>query len=348
MPKRLFTLFCAGAIALLSACGAPTVGDAGPSQNFFAMDTVMTISLTDGTEDDLTAAVQLVNTLDAALTRSEEHSPLAAVNAAGAGTLTAVPDDLGEAVSAALSIAERTGGAFDPTLAPLIDLWGFSGEQPAVPAQAAINETLNETGWEHVTCGETAEGWGILFDQNGMGLDLGGIGKGYAAKEVTELLYARGVTSSLLDLGGNITALGTKKNGDSWQIAVQDPQDENSYLCILPLQDRSASTSGSYERYFEENGVRYSHILDPETGYPVENDLLSATVVCEDPVTADGLSTALFVLGREKALELWRESDDFECILVGTDGTVSVTAGLADTLQFQGAGKGYTCETVRR
>ncbi len=348
MPKRLFTLFCAAALTLLAACGAPTVGDAGPSQNFFAMDTVMTISLTDGTEDDLTAAVQLVNTLDAALTRSGEHSPLSAVNRAGAGTLTAVPDDLGEAVSTALSIAKRTGGAFDPTLAPLIDLWGFSGDHPAVPAQDAVDAALSATGWEHVFCTETPEGWGILFDQSGMGLDLGGIGKGYAAKNVTELLLERGVTSALLDLGGNITALGTKKNGDSWQIAVQDPQDENSYLCILPLRDRSASTSGSYERYFEENGVRYSHILDPETGHPVENGLLSVTVVCEDPVTADGLSTALFVLGKEKSLELWRESDDFECILVETDGTVSVTAGLADILQFQGEGKGYTCETVRR
>ena len=346
--KRLLAA-CVSFLLLLSACGAPTVGDVGPSQSFFAMDTVMLISLVDGTEEDLTAAVQRVNALDAMLSRTREDSALSKVNAAaGSGTLTFVPDELYEVVSDSLALAERTGGAFHPAIGPLTDLWGFSSDDPAVPSDDAISSTLPKTDWHAISLTQTPDGSGILLQQAGMSLDLGGIGKGYAAHQLVQLLQQRGVTSALLSLGGNITAMGTKKDGSSWSVAVQDPQQENAYLCIFPLQDQTASTSGSYERFFEENGIRYSHILDPDTGYPVTNDLLSVTVVCSDPVAADALSTALFVMGEEQALEFWRTSDDFECILVAKDGTISITEGLMDGLQMQGKEQGYHYETIRR
>ena len=348
--KKIATAACALLLALLTAaCGAPTVGDVGPSQAFFAMDTLMTISLAEGTDDDLTAAVQLINELDAALTRSQGDSPISLVNAAaGSGTLTYVPEETYDAVCRALELAERTKGAFDPTVAPLLDLWGFSGSSPAVPQESAMDALLPLVDWQSVACTQTPDGCGILLQQAGMGLDLGGIGKGYAAGKVTQLLKERGVTSALLDLGGNVTALGSKKDGGSWNIAVQDPRNDNAYLCIFPLEDATASTSGAYERFFEENGIRYGHILDPETGCPADSGLLSVTVVCADPAVADALSTALFVMGAEDALDFWRESDDFECILISDDGTVQVTEGLAQNMQFQGESQGYHCEIVRR
>ena len=336
--------------ALLASCGAPTVGDVGVSQSFFAMDTVMGITLMDGTEDDLSAAILEINALDAMLSRTLPESSLSQVNAAaGTGTLVPVPEAVFDAVSAACALAQRTEGAYEPTIAPLMDLWGFTTEQPHVPPQDAITSVLtSQIGFQQVFCSQTEGEFGILLSQPGMALDLGGIGKGFAAGQVSELLSRRGVTSALLSLGGNITALGHKENGEPWKIAVADPQDSSAYLCLIPLVDQTASTSGGYERYFEADGQHYHHILDPETGLPADSGLLSVTVVSSDPVAADALSTALFVMGPERGLELWRASEDFECILVHETGLVQVTEGLADTLEFWGESHGYTCETVDR
>ncbi|NLF34566.1 MAG: FAD:protein FMN transferase, partial [Clostridiales bacterium] len=182
----------------------------------------------------------------------------------------------------------------------------------------------------------------------GMAIDLGAIAKGAAAAGAADVLRDHGVTSGLLMLGGNITALGHKPDGTPWRVAVRDPADRDSYLCVLSLTDQSASTSGGYERYFEEHGVLYHHIIDPSTGYPAECGLLSVTVVSADDTAADALSTALFVLGEEGALSLWRASDDFEAILIRTDGRVLVTEGLEAVMEFRGDDHGYQYEIVRR
>lgn len=152
----------------------------------------------------------------------------------------------------------------------------------------------------------------------------------------------------MLDLGGNVTVIGAKEDGSPWRVAVKDPRDTGSYLCVLALTDVTLSTSGGYERYFEEDGVRYHHIIDPETGYPADSGLLSVTVVSADHLLADALSTALFVAGPEEALDFWRSRDDFELVLCTGQGELLVTEGLEDVFTFAGADRGYTYEIARR
>ncbi|MPM78812.1 FAD:protein FMN transferase [bioreactor metagenome] len=187
-----------------------------------------------------------------------------------------------------------------------------------------------------------------LLPVAGMAVDLGGIAKGFAGDRSLAVLADYGVTSALVSLGGNITALGQKPDGSPWRVAVKDPKDPESYLCVLSLRDRTVATSGAYERYFEQDGVVYHHIIDPSTGYPARSGLLSVTVVSPSGAVADAMSTALFVLGEEKGLALWRASEDFEAVLVREDGTVLITQGLFDQQEFQGAERGYTCEMVSR
>ena len=178
--------------------------------------------------------------------------------------------------------------------------------------------------------------------------DLGAVAKGFAAREAEAAIRDAGGTSAMLDLGGNVTVIGAKEDGSPWRVAVKDPRDTGSYLCVLALTDVTLSTSGGYERYFEEDGVRYHHIIDPETGYPADSGLLSVTVVSADHLLADALSTALFVAGPEEALDFWRSRDDFELVLCTGQGELLVTEGLEDVFTFAGADRGYTYEIARR
>ena len=183
-------------------------------------------------------------------------------------------------------------------------------------------------------------------------MDLGAVAKGRAADLLVPLLTDSGVTSAILDLGGNLTALGTRPDGTPWRIGVKDPRNTETYFCILSLSDKTCSTSGSYERKFEVDGTTYHHILDPATGYPAESGLLSVTAVSSDGMLADGLSTACYVMGAEQSVRLWREHGlegaGFDLVLVREDGSVWITEGLEDGLDFRGKEAGYTYEIIRR
>ena len=154
-------------------------------------------------------------------------------------------------------------------------------------------------------------------------------GSGYTSSRIMDIYKENGITSGLVNLGGNVQALGTKTDGTKWKIAVQSPDDTEDYLGILSVQDKAVITSGGYERYFEQDGVTYHHIIDPKTGYPAESGLVSVTIVSSDGTLADGLSTSLFIMGEEKAADFWREhKDEFDAILMSDDGTLYVTEGL--------------------
>ena len=238
--------------------------------------------------------------------------------------------------------------AFDPTLAPVLDAWGFTKDERRVPSAEELKELLSHTGCGKVALEKTADGWTVTL-LDGAQLDLGGIAKGYAADLLRAQLEKEGVTSATLDLGGDVFVMGRKTDGSDWRIAVKDPADTESYLGIVSAADKFIVTSGVYERYFEENGVRYHHILDPKTGCPAESGLVSVTVLCENGAWADALSTACFVLGPDGALalrdDLADQGTDFELILVTDDGRVLYTDGLADAFTPNDE-SGYTYEAL--
>ncbi len=164
-----------------------------------------------------------------------------------------------------------------------------------------------------------------------MKIDFGGIAKGYTSGRIADIYRECGVTSGLINLGGNVQVVGTKTDGSKWRVAVQSPEAEDDYLGILSTADRAVITSGGYERSFEQDGMKYHHIIDPSTGHPANNGLVSVTIVSADGTLADGLSTSLFIMGKDKAAEYWRaHSDEFDTILEDADGVLYVTEGIAD------------------
>lgn len=320
-------LLCAALMLLtfLSGCSAnPT------RQQFFAMDTVMSITAYGKyAEAAVAAAVTQVNRLEALLSRTRTGSDVAALQLA-APQAVALSEDTLQVLRLAQEWYKKTDGAFDVTIAPVTTAWGFGGSgEYQVPSPEKLKELLTMVDGSSLILSEME----AALPRQGMQIDLGGIAKGYAGAQAEQILRSHGIQSALLDLGRNITVIGTKPDGSDWRVAVQDPVNPNGTVGVLSLQDCSAVTSGGYQRYFEQDGVRYHHIIDPRTGYPAASGLLSATVVCSDSALADLLSTAVFVLGEQAALELWRAEGGFELVLITEDCRIVVTDGLSDRFE---------------
>lgn len=235
----------------------------------------------------------------------------------------------GYLVERALELNEETDGAFDIAIYPVMEAWGFPTQNYQVPSEELLQERLALVDASQISYSE--ENRKISFGKDGMEIDLGGIAKGYTSARIMDIFKSCGITSGLVNLGGNVQVLGAKTDGSKWRVAVQSPNDESDYLGVLSVSDKAVITSGGYERYFEQDGKTYHHIIDPKTGYPAENGLTSVTIVSADGTLADGLSTSLFIMGKEKAAEFWRaHSDEFDAILLSEDGTLYVTEGIAD------------------
>lgn len=325
MKKRLCSLLAAA--LLLSFCGC--ADNRKTTRQFFAMDTVMELTAYGPkAETALDAAEAEIYRLDGLLSVGQPGSEITKLNAGDSD----VSGETAELIAAALEQARRTEGAFDPTLYPVVEAWGFFSGDYRVPEDAELQALLTNTGWEAVQVSGTT-----VALPEGFAIDLGGIGKGYASLRVKQILQERGVCSALISLGGNISALGKKPDGSPWIIAVQNPAGEG-YLGTLEIDNQCVITSGGYQRFFEENGVRYWHILDPDTGKPARSGMVSVSIVSDDDAAADALSTALFVMGPERAERFWRENaDSFEAVWQTEDGGLFVTEGLKDRFHAEGA-----------
>ena len=291
----------------------------------FAMDTYMELTAYGShREEALQAAEEEILRLDRTLTSEGTESEIARVNAAGAGT---VSQDTAELLTRALGYAEETGGAFDIAIYPMMALWGFTGDSPAVPDAERIRELLPLCDPALIDFhGETGE---VRFLREGVKIDLGGIAKGYTSSRVMEIFLEKGVVSGMVNLGGNVQTLGQKPGKKDWRIAIQDPYGSGDMLGIIAMHDKAAITSGGYERFFEEDGKHYHHIIDPETGYPAESGLLSVTIVSAVGTLADALSTSLFVMGKDNAVDFWRtHRDSFDMVLYTDQDEMYVSEGL--------------------
>ena len=317
--KKFTALMAAGILCLpLSACSPKS-----ESCEFFAMDTYMSITATGGeVEAALQEAQQAVFAMERRLSATDGKSEIAQLNTVGSRALS---EDTAALLVRALALAKECDGAFDPTVRPLMELWGFTTEEYYVPTEEEINAVASLTGWEKVQL----DGMDVVLAPGQM-LDLGGIAKGWASETVCGILREHGVENALLYLGGSVQTLGTKADGSLWRVGVQNPDGSDEHLGVLRVGECAVVSSGGYQRFFESDGVRYHHILDPQTGYPANAGLASVTVVCADAVAADAYSTALFVMGRERALDFWRErSAAFDLVLCTESGELYITEGLA-------------------
>jgi len=346
---------------LLTACAAPGPAEETPvSRQIVAMDTAMTFTVYgEGAAETVQAAVERVQDLETRLSRTEDGSEVSRLNGS-AGAPAAVSEETYRLIGAAMELGEEAGGAFDITVAPVVSAWGFTESAFRVPEQAELDELLTHVGPQHIRQNDQrqADGTYLVELDAGTQLDLGGIAKGYASDCLAALFAERSVERGWVSLGGNVLAWGTRPDGAPWRIGIQDPKhpDRQQDLGLVGLEDAFAVTSGSYQRYFEEDGAVYHHIIDPATGYPADSGLVSVTVVAGverggetalgSGTMCDAFSTALFIMGEERALDFWRSSGrTFDLILVTEDGRVLVTDGIADRFTPE-EGSGYRYETV--
>ena len=314
------------AMTVLSSCANKENAVKGQpdqsTQEIFAMDTYMSITAYgSNSEEAVNKAVQEINRLDAMFSVGNADSDVTKINENGSGE---VSEETAFIMNRAMQVSEKTNGAFDITIYPLMELWGFTTKNYRVPESNEITEALKGVSYTNVS----VNGQHVALT-GGSSIDLGGIAKGYTSSRVIQIMKDCGIEHAIVNLGGNVQVLGTKTDGSDWRVAIQNPASENSYLGILSTKDKAVITSGGYERYFEQDGQVYHHIIDTQTGYPSDSDLTSVTIVYSDGTTADALSTALFAMGLDGAKELYRSGDiDFDMILF--DGSrVYVSEGIA-------------------
>ena len=289
------------ACLLLAGCSA----SAPVTKQYFVMDTLMTFTIYDEDALGLYSAVSdLMSLLEDEWSVMDKDSILSQLNRGQTPELDA---DHTEFLKRVEELSERTGGIFDPKLYSVSAAWGFIDGNGRVPTDEQIQTALADKKW-----------------------DLGAAVKGYAGQEAVKLLQELGAERALMDLGGNIQTFGSKADGSPWRIGIKDPAGGTANLCVVSVEGTmSIVTSGDYERCFELDGKKYHHIMDPKTGKPAQSGLSSVTVICADGLTADVLSTALFVMGLEKGSEFWRNSNDFEALFVTQDGKLYATEGVA-------------------
>lgn len=336
--KRLFIGGLLVAALMLAGCSAQTSAEeSSQTREVYAMDTVMTLEAYGQNADAaLDAAVAEIERLDALWSIASSDGEIAQLNAEK--QITASADTLA-LLTRAKEISTATDGLFSTTIAPLMEAWGFTSGDYRVPDEAELSALL-----AHVDDEEIAISGSTVTIPADAKVDLGGIAKGFTSARVMEIFHENGIKNGILSLGGNVQALGTKPDGSLWRVGLQDPANERALFATLELADKAVITSGAYERNFEQNGVVYHHIIDPRTGYPAESGLSSVTIVSDDGTLADGLSTTLFIMGKEAAVEFWRSHrDDFDMVLLADDGAVTVSAGIADALTLS---DGSTAEVV--
>lgn len=302
------------------------------TSDVFAMDTYMTLTAYgENAQEAVEAGIAEIQRLDDLLSTGKDTSEVAQINANGGGVLSEDTDYL---VKRALDIYQSTNGAFDISIYPVMQLWGFTTGNFAVPSESDLAAKLALVDAGKIILSEENGQTSISLPE-GMEIDLGGIAKGYTSGRVMDVMKSYGIKSAVINLGGNAHVLGNKTDGSQWKVGIQDPEDENGYLGGVSVTDKAIITSGGYERYFvdKDTGVKYHHIIDPKTGYSANNGLISVTIVSEDSTLADGLSTSLFVLGTEDAITYCEEhcaEDGFDAIMEDEDGKLYITDGIYD------------------
>ncbi|MDR1572740.1 MAG: FAD:protein FMN transferase [Clostridiales Family XIII bacterium] len=337
IAKILLCLSAAALAAAVAACSAWTPQGGNERETPFTrtrtelLGTVITISVYDKAPSDAELEALLarcfleIEAAEARMSVNRADSEISAVNNAAGDGPVRVSEELYRLIARAKDISEMSDGAFDVTVGPVTALWKTDGAFARLPSEEEIRERLPLVGSGGIGL---AAPDGISLAARGMALDAGGIAKGYACDSVVAVLREGGIRHAVLDFGGNVYVLGTKPDGSDWRVGIRLPlMGESGVVCVVDAADISAVTSGGYERFFERDGAVYHHLLNPETGYPAQSGLLSATVLSPSSTDADGLSTACFVLGLEKGMSLLAENG-LDGVFISEARRIYATEGL--------------------
>lgn len=284
-------------------------------------------------EEAVQAAFTRAKELEQIFSSTVEDSEINTMNEkAKSGETVTISDELYTVLTRALYYGAISDGALDCTIGDLIDLWGIGTDHAAVPQQAEIDALLRSDGWDDYVLDGTDRT--ITFENGQVTIQTGAIAKGYISDEMKAVLQEYDITSAVMSLGGNVMTIGTKTDGSDWNVAITDPFNPDDIIGKVSVEDKAVVTSGNYEKYFEEDGVRYHHILNPETGYPADSDVVSTTIIASNGIDCDALSTATYILGAEKGMDLVNSLEDVEAVFILEDGSF-VTSEYIDRYDFQ-------------
>ena len=338
--KHAFALLTALSLLLLAGCGG--AAEESASRSVFAMDTVMDLTAYGkDAEAAVVAGVARITALEQAFSVTIDESDISRINHAY-GKPVDVSDDTAALLTDALRYCMLTHGALDVSVYPVLKAWGFTTQDYRVPQADELQDLLARVDYSRVHVDGSA-----VTVPAGMEIDLGSVAKGYTGDQIMQIYRDHGITSGMISLGGNVQTLGSKPDGSAWRIAVQNPLGEG-YVGVIEARGEAVVTSGGYERYFERNGETYWHIIDPATGAPAKNGVISATIVSESGTRCDALSTALFILGQDGAETYWRTHGDFEYLLVLDNGDLVVSQGLADRFEAADDWSGHALTVVTK
>ena len=333
MKKLLMRLIVMGSVlVLLTGCGKqaaaekPAAIEEPVSVEIFAMDTYMTLlAYGEHADEGLKKAEEEIRLLESLWSVTQEDSEIAVLNK---NKTASVSDDTKSILTFAKQVSAQVEQTFDVTVFPIVKAWGFTTGAHRIPDETELAVLTKYVDSDQIKI----EGNQISLSGTNAEVDLGAIAKGYTSEKMKQVFLENGITAGIVSLGGNVQTLGVKPNGTPWKVAIQDPFNTDDYIAVIEIGEKAVITSGSYQRYFERDGVIYHHLIDPKTGYPVCNGMNSVTIVADVGTLADALSTAMFVMGKEKALAFWRQQYyNFEMIIIEKDGSITITEGLSET-----------------
>ena len=320
---RTLSVLCMG-VLLASSLGGCTSPQKDESLTMTGMyfDTVVTIEAWGTSRDILDHCEELCDRYEHLFSRTLEDSEVSKINNSGGQPVT-VSDETAELIRLGLEYGDISDGYFDITIASASELWDFTdNEEKKFPDSEVLAEAAAHIDYHNVK----VEGNTVTLTDPMTKIDLGGIAKGYIADRLKDYLQSEGVEHALINLGGNMLAVGSKTDGSSFRIGLQKPfEPDGTPIAVLEVDDQSVVTSGNYERYFEKDGTIYHHILDPDTGYPIQNDLYQVSIISDRSVDGDALSTTCYALGLEKGMELIRSLDGVEAVFVTSDYEIHTT-----------------------
>lgn len=302
-------------------------------QTFFALGTVNSIKMNEHDNHEiLESAIQRVYEIDDRMSAFKSSSDISGISRNAGKGLANVHRETFDLIKKAVAYSEISNGTFDITMRPVIALWGIHNKDNYVPTDSEIEQALKLVNYKDIIFDEKTCSIGLK--KPGQAIDLGGIAKGYAADEVKRILLESGIKSALINLGGNVVTIGKKPDGEDWKVGIQNPlAPTGEYLGALNASDKTIVTSGSNERFFIKDGIRYHHIIDPRTGRPASSNLLSVTVIADSSIDADAVTTALFILGPDQSMEILKQLP-VEFIFVTNDMNLLISNGLKGNFEI--------------
>lgn len=337
MKKKLISMSLLAVVFLFSGCGnnaKKVTNDAPISRSNFYLGTYCKVTIYDKSDESiLDKAFNRIEEFDKMLSINKENTEVDNINDKSGIEKVKVNDDIFKLIDKSLNYSKLTGGAFDTSIGPIVKLWNIGLDSARVPSKEEVTKALPLVGYKNVELNANEKT--VYLKEKGMALDFGAIAKGYIADEVVEVLKDNGVKKAIVDLGGNIYALGSNKEDKPWKIGIQDPDlERNNIIGYMYSSNKSVVTSGIYERFFEKDGVKYHHILSPFNGYPFNNEIMGVTIVSDLSIDGDALSTSTFSLGLNEGIKFINSIPNVDAIFITKDHKIYLTDGIRNNFSL--------------